>query len=166
MDEVSDPSSSSSSSSSFYFFFASSGSVYDKTFDNITIPFVPLYPFGTPFLPDTHSAASCIARRTASRPFPSSSVTVFALMTAHYRPHRSLWGSSHRVWGKLGAPQGPTSCAPGALLIGQYCLLWGLEPNHDLTQGATKNRQVHTNTTAGNNTIYQGTYSTSHPSLL
>ena len=27
------------------------------------------------------------------------------------------------------------------------------EPNHDLTKGVTKNRQVHTNTTAGNNTI-------------
>ena len=129
MDEVSDPSSSSSSSSSFFFSFASSGSVYDQSFDNTTIPFVPLYPFGTPFFPDTHSAASCIARRTASRPVPSSSVTVFALMTAHYRPHRSLWGSSLRVYGEVGAPQGPTRCAPGAPLLGQYCLLWGESPN-------------------------------------
>ena len=30
-------------------------------------------------------------------------------------------------FGKKGAPQGPTSCAPGAPLIGQYCLLWGGE---------------------------------------
>ena len=27
--------------------------------------------------------------------------------------------------GKFSAPQGPTSCASGAPLIGQYCLLWG-----------------------------------------
>ena len=82
-----------------YAAFSNSGVLGGKSFDNTTIPFVPLCPFGTPFLPDTHSAASCIARRTASRLVPSSSVTVFALMTAHYRPRRSLWGSSHRVWG-------------------------------------------------------------------
>ena len=65
-------------------------------------------------LPAALSAAACIARRTASRPVPSSSVTVFALMTAHYRPHRSLWGSCHRVWGSIvphkgqqAAPQAP-----------------------------------------------------------
>ena len=28
-----------------------------------------------------------------------------------------------------GAPQGPTRCAPGAPLLGQYCLLWGESPN-------------------------------------
>ena len=27
--------------------------------------------------------------------------------------------------GEFSAPQGSTSCAPGAPLIGQYCLLWG-----------------------------------------
>ena len=40
-----------------------------------------------------------------------------------------LWGSSHRVYGEVGAPQGPTRCAPGAPLLGQYCLLWGESPN-------------------------------------
>ena len=49
-----------------------------------------------------------------------------------------MWRERHGFWhtvtymglfppglGKKGAPQGPTSCAPGAPLIGQYCLLWG-----------------------------------------
>ena len=93
-------------------------------------PFVPWGPFGTPFFPAALSAASCIARRTASRPVPSSSVTVFALMAALYRSHRSLWGSSHRFPGKALAPQGPAGCAPGALLLaniayyggGDYCV--------------------------------------------
>ena len=40
-----------------------------------------------------------------------------------------LWGSSLRVYGEEGAPQGPTRCAPGAPLLGQYCLLWGESPN-------------------------------------
>ena len=40
----------------------------------------------------------------------------------------SLWGSSHQVYGEVGAPQGPTRCAPGAPLLGQYCLLWGEKP--------------------------------------
>ena len=63
--------------------------------------------------------------------------------------------------GKFSAPQGPTSCAPGAPLIGQYCLLWGCENQqwpHPSATAVTKNeipeyRQVHTNPTAGNNTI-------------
>ena len=89
----------------------------------------PCTPSVPPFLPDTHSAASCIARRTASRPVPSSSVTVFALMTAHYRPHRSLWGSSLRVLGKKVPHKGQLDAPPGAPLLGQYCLLWGESPN-------------------------------------
>ena len=93
----SDPSSSSSPSHFLLFFLSSSGEVHDTSVDSITIPLVPLGPFGTPFLPATCSAASCIARRTASRAVPSPPVTVFALMTAHYRPHRSLWGSSCRI---------------------------------------------------------------------
>ena len=32
-------------------------------------------------------------------------------------------------FGEVGAPQGPTRCAPGAPLLGQYCLLWGESPN-------------------------------------
>ena len=58
-------------------------------------------------------------------------------MVARKRLHRfapqisdfRLWGSSHRVYGEEGAPQGPTRCAPGAPLLGQYCLLWGESPN-------------------------------------
>ena len=45
--------------------------------------------------------------------------------------------------GKALAPQGPTGCAPGALLlsiIGQYCLLWGW---------GLKVRIIHTSPTAG-----------------
>jgi len=80
-----------------FFFVLSSGEVHDISFGNITIPIVPWPPSGTPFSPDALYAASCIARRTASRAAPSVSVTVFALMKALYRPHRSLWGSSHRV---------------------------------------------------------------------
>ena len=97
------------------------GEVHDASFDNITITIthVNLGSFGTPFFPDALSAASCIARRTTSRAAPSLSVTAFALMTAHYRPHRSLWGSFHRLWamGKWLAPQGPTGCAPSAPLL-------------------------------------------------
>ena len=44
-------------------------------------------------------------------------------------PIKALWGSSHRVYGEVGAPQGPTRCAPGAPLLGQYCLLRGESPN-------------------------------------
>ena len=45
------------------------------------------------------------------------------------RGSQKIWGSSHRVYGEVGAPQGPTRCAPGAPLLGQYCLLWGESPN-------------------------------------
>ena len=40
---------------------------------------------------------------------------------------RALMGLFPPGLGKFSAPQGPTSCAPGAPLIGQYCLLWGRE---------------------------------------
>ena len=67
---------------------------------------------------------SCIAlRRPPHRPHARTVVR-------HARPNArtfSYMGLFPPGLGKLGAPQGPTSCAPGAPLIGQYCLLWGRE---------------------------------------
>ena len=78
--------------------------------------------------------------------------SVFALMTAHYRPHRSLWGSSRRIWGS-GLPHKAQQVAPQALRYWSILLIMGVRSKRDLTKGAIKNRQVHTYPTAGNITI-------------
>ena len=77
-------------------------------------------------------------------------------MTAHYRPHRSLWGSSHRLWGS-GLPHKAQQAAPQALRYWPILFIIGVGTkgaHHTSTaKGITKSRQSHTTTAAGQSTI-------------